>query len=345
MKEIIKKDIEINQLMMPFQVGSLPIEKFEFLLRGYEEHYHLEKISASTLFENPYLQNIQIDSWHQGNLQIDTSFRLQKRHIFVSDEVTRNPKNFMYFYRFGVVPKDIYLPTLYESGTNNSWMSIEPSEINSFKPFIEEAYGNIVVIGCGLGYLAYMLSLKQNVKKITIVEKNMDVIKLFQTHILPQFKNYQKIEIILADAFEYLETADLSSYNYCSVDIWHNIIDMVPSYLECLRLEKKHPTTKFHYWLEKELLAYFDYVFMEAFAYDGDTKQPDSQDYFLQMCQEILQSQPIYHVEEANYFLTKNKKKEIQKWVIEHPEAIDYYQNILEKVKAQTPKYTRKKDC
>ena len=48
-------------------------------------------------------------------------------------------------------------PGLTEGSSNTCWMTVEPFEIETFKKFIEEAKGDILLIGCGLGYAAYML--------------------------------------------------------------------------------------------------------------------------------------------------------------------------------------------
>lgn len=341
-KELLKKEGQLEQIIARFQMEYRPVEEFKALLKGYEQYYTLKEIKAKTLFENPYLKNIQIESWQEGKMHIDTSFLIPKKQIFSSKEVIRDPKTLRYFYEFGMVSKDVYLPTLYET-KNNIWMSVEPSEINSFAPFLNIAHGNILIIGCGLGYLAYMLSEKNNVNKITIIEKDANVLKLFCEHILPQFKNRNKINVMQLDGLEYLEIANLTSYDFCSVDIWHNLIDMVPLYLDCLRLEKKHPTTKFHYWLEPELLAFLDRVFMETFAMDGEYVALNPKDIFSKMCRDIFASQPIRYVEEAQEFLIKNKKILIQEWAINHPEEIKKYQQLLEHLKDQKPDYQRKK--
>ena len=67
------------------------------------------------------------------------------------------------------------------------------------------AFGNVLTFGLGLGYYAYMVSEKESVESVTIVEMNEDVIQLFKKYVLPQFKNAEKIKIIKADAFEYAQ--------------------------------------------------------------------------------------------------------------------------------------------
>ena len=50
-------------------------------------------------------------------------------------------------------------------------MSIIPNEIETMKEAIETVKGNVLVYGLGLGYFPYMISLKNDVNKITIIEK------------------------------------------------------------------------------------------------------------------------------------------------------------------------------
>ena len=75
-------------------------------------------------------------------------------------------------------------------------MTITPNEIETMKEPVDEAFGHVLTFGLGLGYYAYMVSEKENVESITIVETNEDVIDLFNKYILPQFKNAHKIKII-----------------------------------------------------------------------------------------------------------------------------------------------------
>ena len=109
------------------------------------------------------------------------------------------------------------------------------------------------MIGCGLGYAAYMISLKEDVTSVTVVDNNQDVLDIFYTYILPQFENKDKIRIIKSDALLYLSSCDLTVYDYVNVDIWYDTIDMIYTYFRCLTVEKANPTVKFSYWLEEEL--------------------------------------------------------------------------------------------
>ena len=98
---------------------------------------------------------------------------------------------------------NLVFPAILEN--DRIWMTITPNEIETMKEAVDGAFGHVLTFGLGLGYYAYMVSEKDNVESITIVEINEDVIHLFNKYVLPQFKNARKIKIIKADAFEYAQ--------------------------------------------------------------------------------------------------------------------------------------------
>lgn len=56
---------------------------------------------------------------------------------------------------------------------------------------------------------------------MTIIEKETEIIDLFNSYILPQFAHKDKITVIQADAFEYMSTLDDGQFDYCFADIWN----------------------------------------------------------------------------------------------------------------------------
>ena len=79
-------------------------------------------------------------------------------------------------------------------------MELVPHEINSMEIDINKAKGNILVVGLGLGYFAYMTSNKKEVSSVTILEKDKDIIEIFNSCLLDEFENKSKIKIINDDA-------------------------------------------------------------------------------------------------------------------------------------------------
>lgn len=229
----------------------------------------IEKLKKEDIMTNPYLSNIKVprvssNDFHLSNKRIIRPGYITKYKCKSRDLKTLQQKN-SYF----TCDDSLRFPSLIEGDSNTCWMTVEPFEIESFRPFIEEASGNILLIGCGLGYAAYMLSEKENVNSVTIIDNNQDVLDLFTNHLLPQFKNKNKINTIQGDGIKYLKENDLSIYNYVNVDIWYDTVDMIYPYLRCLEIEKANPEVNFSYWLEEELKEQIQKTIIAAIANDG----------------------------------------------------------------------------
>lgn len=80
-------------------------------------------------------------------------------------------------YASGMVKPPKASPTLYElgSGKPTLWMSLMPMESESQYPHNEHAFGDVVVMGAGLGLLPYNLLQNPRVKSVLVLEKNRDV--------------------------------------------------------------------------------------------------------------------------------------------------------------------------
>ena len=131
---------------------------------------------------------------------------------------------------------------------NNIWMSLNPNEIETMKPFIDKGQGNVLVLGLGMGYVPFMMSLKDDVKHITIVEKDQNIINLFNNLLFPHFVNKNKITIIKDDAIKYVSKNN--KYDYIFADLWHTPEDGLDLYIELKRISKDIDC-----WLETSLTA------------------------------------------------------------------------------------------
>lgn len=152
----------------------------------------------------------------------------------------------------GYFKEEYKYPVVLEN--NREWMLITPNEIETMEKPINEATGNVLTYGLGLGYYAYMVSMKEDVKTVTIIEKDKEIIELFNKYILPQFKYKDKIKIINMDAFEYF-IKDIY-YDFVFVDIWHDPSDGIDLYLKFKSLEKKN--IKYSYWIEDTIKCYIE---------------------------------------------------------------------------------------
>ena len=157
------------------------------------------------------------------------------------------------------ISRPFKIPALQTKDNQICPMELGPDEIISFNNRSENASGNVLICGCGIGFTAYTLSLRKDVDSITILENDPNVIKLFKENIEPTIG--KQIRIIECDALDYLGISekskgipqeDLRKYNYIDVDTWFSLEDMMYPYLKCLQLEQKYPDVKFSYWLESD---------------------------------------------------------------------------------------------
>lgn len=99
---------------------------------------------------------------------------------------------------------------------NNVVMSNTDMEIQTNEYIISVANGHVLIGGLGLGMIVLPIQEKDDVKSITVVESNKDVIDLV-TKYLPL---NDKVTIVHGDIFKYAPTQKFDTI-YC--DIWTNI--------------------------------------------------------------------------------------------------------------------------
>ena len=131
---------------------------------------------------------------------------------------------------------------------NNIWMSLNPNEIETMKPYINKAKGNVLVLGLGMGYVPFMMAVKQEVKSITIIEKDPEIIGLFNSLILPSFKNKEKIKIVEDDAINFVKKNN--KFDYIFADLWHSPEDGLSLFVQLKRIDKNIDC-----WLEESMYA------------------------------------------------------------------------------------------
>jgi len=136
------------------------------------------------------------------------------------------------------------------------WMTLLPNEIITQRVPIKKARGKVLTYGLGLGYFTFMAARKSEVASITVVERDENVIKLFENVIAPKLGPMEKIRIVCTDAFDYAEnTAPKIGFDYIFADIWHDPTDGVELYkrFKSLEFDKR---AEYDYWIEETLKLY-----------------------------------------------------------------------------------------
>ena len=95
-------------------------------------------------------------------------------------------------------------------------MSNTDMEKRTNSSFVINAHGNVLVGGLGIGLILLAIQDKEEVKQITVVEKNKEVIELVGS----QLPLNPKVHIVHDDVFEY---KPLFKYNTICMDIWNYI--------------------------------------------------------------------------------------------------------------------------
>lgn len=230
----------------------------------------IRRLDPETYANNPYYRNIRIpkEKFHQWELGYET-YEAYEGFIYqdlrLSDQLKETPS-------VGFFREDFHFPAVRENG--REWMAIKPNEIETSQDAVNRAKGKTITFGLGLGYFAYMASLKPEVESVTIVERDQDVICLFEQFILPQFEYKYKIKVVLADAFEYASLQmPAEDFDFAFVDLWHDVSDGLNLFLRMKELEKLSPQTHFSYWMETSLYSalrwkLFDRIISHARSYD-----------------------------------------------------------------------------
>ena len=201
---------------------------------------------------NSYYKNIKIPEVKKGKWELKREKYPAYRGVIAADMMLYD--NFREVPPLGFFKEEFEFPAVLEDG--NEWMTLTPVDLDTSDEAIERAHGKVVTFGLGLGYYTYMVSEKDSVDSITVVEKSKDVIALFEEYILPQFSHPEKVRIVNADAFEYVEREmPNEKFDVAFVDTWRDASDGAPMYVKMKRLEHLSPNTEFIYWIENFLIS------------------------------------------------------------------------------------------
>jgi hypothetical protein len=208
-------------------------------------------MDAERYTANPYYVNIKIPEIKKGRWELKRERYPAYRGVIAADIIFDGMREIP---PLGFFKEDFEFPAVLEDG--NEWMTLTPVDLDTSDEAIERAHGRVVTFGLGLGYYTYMVSCKDNVESITVVEKSEDVIALFKEYILPQFSHPEKVRVVCADAFEYAEQVMPSEhFDVAFVDTWRDASDGAPMYERMKRLEHLSPDTEFLYWIENFLIS------------------------------------------------------------------------------------------
>ena len=139
------------------------------------------------------------------------------------------------------------------SDKNGVWMSNTPMETVSNQNFINKANGDVLIFGLGIGLIVFPLLNCDDVKSITIVEKEQELINMVGKHIVSD-----KVTILLGDA-DTMEFDKGIKFDTIYFDIWQDISSDNYEHIVALHkryrknLNTKNPRKFIDSWLKKHV--------------------------------------------------------------------------------------------
>lgn len=271
----------------------------------------LTLISSRNFSSQPYLRQIIVPDTEIENFKFERIY-YDPCEFCVLDEMKMD-RDLLRKFSVGMFDGPSCSYVLKENDT--VWMSVNPMEMKTAGKAIASASGNVLVFGGGLGYYPFMVSLKEEVKSVTIVEKDPVIYQILHDLILPQFPN-TKTQIVEADAYEYIENLDPEKTDSVYIDIWPDNVTGFEDYKRFVKYEDRYPSIHFDYWLEDSIL---DTAVVNIYQYFGAKLGTEEyQKYFALIAPELWKcmegkTDRIERPEHMSYFLTRKFAKEVLK--------------------------------
>ena len=244
-KQYIKEGLSEKEAMMQIFTKAFDIDYELDENRDVMDAYilnNLKKLDAKEYLDNEYAKTIKATGkYKKYDLKYIT---YEPYQLFAYDDISLDGDKENS--RIGYFDNKFSYLALTEG--NNIWMSLNPNEIETMKPYINKAKGNVLVLGLGMGYVPFMMALNPEVKNITIIEKDPEIIGLFNSLILPNYKNKEKIRVVEDDAINYVRKQN--KYDYIFADLWHSPEDGLSLFVQLKRINKNIDC-----WLEESMYA------------------------------------------------------------------------------------------
>lgn len=114
---------------------------------------------------------------------------------------------------------DVVIPVINES--QRVWMSLTPSEILSQRPGLKFCQGEVVVGGLGLGWFLSEVAKNPRVTKITVVERDADLLDWFGNDLCKRLG----VTVVCEDIWMYMRRQKPNTTTRYALDIWRDCFD------------------------------------------------------------------------------------------------------------------------
>lgn len=247
-------------------MAKTPLEKknlyFDLLEKKYPANndfikknirYETQILSAKDFMANPYVKALQNVSFKEGDYRLEHN--VIKAYTLCSyGEEYPYGANYAMNMAMAMFDGDISYPAIYDNGLES--IPLSPYEIRTLEVPIALAKGNVLLLGLGIGYYAYMASLKDEVKKINIVELDGKLIDVFNKYLLPLFPHPEKIHIHHLNPYLFFDTIKDKKFDFIFANLWQGPSYGVSSYFKIKHHFDSFKYTRCVYRLENSILNY-----------------------------------------------------------------------------------------
>lgn len=133
-------------------------------------------------------------------------------------------------------------------GERQSWMLMVPAELQSQEIGLRAAHGHTVVFGLGMGWLAANVAMRPAVERLTVVERDPDVIGLIEDQgVFTQLPDEarRKVEVVEADALDWRPDGAVDSLQ---ADIWLALFGGESKLDEVRRMQANVGAGQLYFW-------------------------------------------------------------------------------------------------
>ena len=147
---------------------------------------------------------------------------------------------------------------LYDKSLKKTMMTSHEFEMLTNQKFLDNAKGDVLIFGLGIGLIVFPLLSDKDVNSITIVETDSGLVNA----VYPIIKNkdhHSKLSIFIEDAFRF-ETNNI--YDTIYFDIWHSIDESVFDEMRLLSKKFKNNLTPDGWmdsWCSEEEIFYNEF--------------------------------------------------------------------------------------
>ena len=139
----------------------------------------------------------------------------------------------------------------------DTWMSLTPHEIESQEPACRYARGHTAVMGMGLGWISLNVALNPAVTRVTVVERDPQMLAFFQTlgvltQVAPEIQS--KIHLVEADALMWVPDEPV---DFLYADIWRDLGE-ANALADVRAMQRQVQAQTVYYW-GQELRLYLEY--------------------------------------------------------------------------------------